>query len=416
MNIFLRLNCLTLLLLFLAQSSFGQSNFTEGYIILPNGDSISGYVDYREWTINPESISFKEKLDQKSSVFSATDIQRFGTSDERYITAVIEVDLRLNVKGTMVDTKKTGSFFLQVLVDGEKSLYRYRANRNGGTDRFYISRNGDIELLENNRYIKNVNGSQRTVEDKKYIGQLTLYFDKNPCIEPYLDKLKYADHSLTQVFSKYYECTNSSAGFVRHDEKLKINLGFIAGVSMTQLEFSSEGHRHITNSEFDQSINPGGGVIFDVIFPGNRGRWSLYNELFISTYLVESDYLDQANDIQYNNQLGYTYLNVNNMVRLKMPLWKASIFFNAGISNGFVIKETNVSTLENEVFGTTQITTQPVLDVTKSHELGLLMGSGLAVGRVSLEYRFEAGSGMSAYISLKSRTVRNYILVGFRLK
>jgi len=45
-----------------SQFIFSQENFTTGYVIKLNGDSISGYVDYRNWEINPTKIIFKDKL------------------------------------------------------------------------------------------------------------------------------------------------------------------------------------------------------------------------------------------------------------------------------------------------------------------------------------------------------------------
>jgi len=32
---------------------FAQSNFKSGYIVMPKGDTVKGYIDYREWDNNP---------------------------------------------------------------------------------------------------------------------------------------------------------------------------------------------------------------------------------------------------------------------------------------------------------------------------------------------------------------------------
>ena len=42
--------------------SLAQSNYTAGYVVTVKGDTLHGYIDFREWYINPSFIDFKTLL------------------------------------------------------------------------------------------------------------------------------------------------------------------------------------------------------------------------------------------------------------------------------------------------------------------------------------------------------------------
>ena len=57
-----------LLALFLLSSLqiFSQSNYKPGAAITTNGDTLRGFINYRGWFLNPESIEFKASMDAKA--------------------------------------------------------------------------------------------------------------------------------------------------------------------------------------------------------------------------------------------------------------------------------------------------------------------------------------------------------------
>ena len=46
--------------LILTTSLFSQQNFVPGYIIQQGGDTLKGFIDYRNWAKNPAKIKFKK--------------------------------------------------------------------------------------------------------------------------------------------------------------------------------------------------------------------------------------------------------------------------------------------------------------------------------------------------------------------
>jgi hypothetical protein len=56
-----------LLLVALPTAIFAQTNFHQGYVVKTNGDTVKGYIDYREWGQNPLSIDFRTNKDDKQT-------------------------------------------------------------------------------------------------------------------------------------------------------------------------------------------------------------------------------------------------------------------------------------------------------------------------------------------------------------
>src|SRR5689334_16185743 len=59
--------------------SFAQSNYKPGYVVNTKGDTLRGYINYREWGVNPDAIEFKSSLsDKDSKTFTPSDISCFN--------------------------------------------------------------------------------------------------------------------------------------------------------------------------------------------------------------------------------------------------------------------------------------------------------------------------------------------------
>src|SRR3569833_2202807 len=70
----------------LSVTAFAQSNYHSGYVVKNNGDTVKGYIDYREWERTPKSIHFKvvetgkevQEFDPKTiKVFEINGLERY---------------------------------------------------------------------------------------------------------------------------------------------------------------------------------------------------------------------------------------------------------------------------------------------------------------------------------------------------
>ncbi len=64
-------------LLLLPLLSIAQSNYKSGYVVTLKGDTLHGFIDYKEWGRNPKTINFKSTQNDKIRQLGLTDINHF---------------------------------------------------------------------------------------------------------------------------------------------------------------------------------------------------------------------------------------------------------------------------------------------------------------------------------------------------
>jgi hypothetical protein len=206
--------------------------------------------------------------------------------------------------------------------------------------------------------------------------------------------------------------------FYKNTEGLSCAFGVIAGASLTALAFqSSYYYNYLVYADYNKSINFTAGLFFEVILPRNNGKWSVCNELILTSYQTDGSYNDYTNENKYtytNTTFGYTYLKLNNMLRFKYPVGKLFIYLNGGISNGYAIVEKNYMKQQSRFYAHEEVEEGKALSDTRRYEFGLNVGLGTKLKRYSLEIRYEYSNGMSAYTSLKSSENKLYLLLGFK--
>jgi hypothetical protein len=171
---------LIILLVALPTVIFAQTNFHQGYVVKSNGDTVKGYIDYREWSESPLSVDFKAtKNDQQTQHFDPTTSRGFGVNGmETYITynGLISNDLNhfpnLAVK---LDTSKVqATVFLRLVTSGgHLSFYSQADSRKY---RYFVSEGNatPVEL----KYTQYYNEQHDAVERAFFRGQLIFYINK----------------------------------------------------------------------------------------------------------------------------------------------------------------------------------------------------------------------------------------------
>jgi len=397
----------------------GQKNYLPGFIITLTGDTIRGTLDYRNWERNPKKIGFKANGSTETIDYSPATIIGFGVADEIYMSAVIETEISSDKTGDLSFDPSLNivmdSGFLQLLIRGEKNLYLFR-NRLG-KEQYYTGQISAPELLVYKRYLKMQGGSSVVVENKKYIGQLSIYLSDCQAIQPKLQNTQYQQNSLEKLFLAYYDCMNAPLLFYKKPDNVTLAFGVIAGASYTSLTFHSADFVYLVDAGYKPSYSFTGGVYMDVILARNSGKWSICNELLYTNYRVDGEYTDYTNENKYtvySSRLGYMYLKLNNLIRFKLPVGKVFLYANVGISNGLAIVEQNQMTVTSKLYEQVRVEEKKALDDTRKYEVGFLGGLGGNYGRFSLEARYEYGTGMSTYNSLRSPVNRVYLFLGFR--
>lgn len=403
--------------------SHNQQNYLPGYVIKLDGDTLHGFIDYRNWDKNPETIFFKESLEGNKLAYTPLTIKSFSANNEKYVGAVVDTEVSSTRKNDLsnipaLHTRKATSFLL-ALIEGPKSLYLHK-NPEGNTN-FYIYQNGEFELLVYKKYNRKQDfGLEHkivVVENKKYIGQLTVYLHDCASIQAKLLHVKYMQSSLEKLFLHYYKCTQSKIQFHKEKEKPMAEFGALAGFSVSSIKFKGLGRSDLQKFNNTQSTNLTGGLFLDLILPRNQRKFSFYNELLFTSFRYKVDYSVVYHENSYyfvDNEFAYSYLKLNTLFRFTYPLKSTFLFANVGISNGYAVSEINDKAVERVHYSTHEFTTTNILNSTRKYEQGYIGGLGARFKNYSLEFRYERGNGMSTFTGLNSVTTRYYLLMGYR--
>jgi hypothetical protein len=287
-----------------------------------------------------------------------------------------------------------------------------------GKEQFYIRKDSSFELLIYKKYLRLQNGQTMVGENKKFIGQLTLYLHDCPNIQEKLKETEYRKNSMENLFVNYYGCIGSGIKFQKKTEKVRVEFGVLAGISLTTLKFRIYDKSILLNTNYPVSVNFTPGLFLDIILTRNHGKWSICNEITYSCYKVSGHFElsgDSNNHSVNTTTIGYSYLKMNNMLRFKYPAGPFFIYVNAGISNGYAISEKNYSRTETTSFTMVTVYEGNAIKFTRKWELGLIGGIGVKYKRFSLEARYESGNGMSDLPNLTIAANRFYFLLGFRI-
>ena len=413
-------------LLFLLKFTFSQENFKPGFIVFENGDTLQGYIDYRNWDINPNEISFKEKPEENIKLFTPHIIKEFCVLDEKYRSAFVQTEISTPMSSLLYFDEELRFadtvVFLQTMIEGGKCLYSYKNQY--GKEYFYIKNNSAYELLIYRKYIRESeedkdeikDGLKIVAENKKYLGQLSSYLNDCPTIYQKITNTEYTKKSIYNLFNDYYDCTSKPVEFQKKREKISLKYGVLGGISISRLNFKNDDYSYLVNTNFSSSLNITAGLYFNVVFPRNQRKWSLENEIIYTSYKVNGTYSEYFHEERYttiNTTLGYTYLKLNNLIRYKYPIKNVFIYLNAGISNGYNIAETNKKISDIKLYTDERHEEELALEDRVKYEQGLIIGLGFMYKKFSFESRFERGNGMCINQGLRSVSTRYYFLFGY---
>ena len=185
---------------------FAQTNYHQGYVLKNNGDTLKGYIDYREWTYSPLSIDFKvNKTDKAPQQFTPKAIKGFEITDmETYASYIGVISTNKNIFPNLpvgLDTGKIqAAVFLKQLTTGNHLTLFF--NNEINKNRFFIAENGKppVELIYYEYYD---NTRTQEVYHNLYRGQLLLYINQfnngNAKLVSKLEDVKFTQPDLVNI-------------------------------------------------------------------------------------------------------------------------------------------------------------------------------------------------------------------------
>ena len=316
------------------------------------GDTVHGFIDYSNRYNNPNQFFYTSSLDRKEESKLLYEkfpegIRGFKAGNETFLRAEVLVEKSPKKTTEPKLLLETETVFLQILVDRPKSLYHYRDVQ--GKDHFYIQANNTYQLLKYKQYEKFTNGSPVIAKNTAFLEQLSSYLGDCEALQENISRVRYLKASLVKLFDRYYECTGISGSYQK-PARIRSEWGVVAGLSITNLRFTSDTYDYLDKGKFSASHNPAAGIRLDFIFPKKHELLSLRNEFLSSSYSSTGSYTDYVNANNYYNyttEFAYSYIKLNNLLQLNFPIKSIRIFLNAGISNGFALYQKNKTTEEH---------------------------------------------------------------------
>jgi hypothetical protein len=399
-----------ILALLIAAPIHAQNTTVPCTTVTANGDTLVGTVYYENWDQNPASIWFSEKGDAYKKYLPA-DLQSFRVGEDVYLSAEVDVERSsresesLSFKTKML--LKQQSVFLKVLVLGPKSLFSYKDA--SGNDFFYIRNDSTFKLLEYKKIYDYSNGKTRVLENKKYVGQLTLYLMDRPDLQETINKVDYTKNSMLALFEKYYKDKRVARLLEKSKLKGKTHFGVFAGPTNNLIQFSGMSFPEFTHGLVPTKITLTPGLFLEITEPRNFGRWSVYGDIQYDTYQFASKIILDANKI--HTKLDLDYLKLNAMLRYKIYQGNYSVYIAGGAFFAYPIHEVNIQKTESISSGTIVNTDKALARINPFSNT--LFASGILFKNWFVEGRVGAGGGISPYTHLQMDTGNACLLVGY---
>lgn len=341
-------------LIALSSAVFAQSNYHQGYVIKNNGDTLKGFINYREWIQSPKSVEFK--INERGSELMRFDPQNIKgfqiTAMETYVTYAGPISnnkTRFPYLQDRLDTaKNAGNIFLRTVASGRYlTLFYYNDDLK---PRYFIAETNQ-KPVELNYYVYYGydNDQKRVVQADAYKAQLSMAAGKfNPDNIALAKKIQNTGYEL-QDLKSVIDIVNGIQAF--HDAKgptTRFFAGVTIGNTSTQYNtfFSSDGAWN-SASTVSPKINLG----MDLFNNWNVQKVVFRSELSLS--YVNPKFQFPVGPLGQNVTGVYSFnqytatltpqilFNVYNKVNFKF-------FLDAGVGLNFSAYKTNEFTLNNQ--------------------------------------------------------------------
>ena len=242
---------LLLLTAFMAIGANAQANFSPGYIIDLQGDTIQGLIDDAGEVENMKMCHFKASEDSETLDYLPGAIASYRFAGSKfYETKSVTIDGRDYL------------VFAECLVKGKASLYYVRSE---DFERYFMEKeNSAIVPLTNEKKELVIDGNKTTVQSKSYIRMLKATFSDCYEIQASIDNVTLSHRSLKNITCKYNDCADAGAPCITYDKgsRIKFRVGPVIGYSLNNIML--KGSEPFESFIFDNSNDPVVGLVVDL--------------------------------------------------------------------------------------------------------------------------------------------------------
>jgi hypothetical protein len=320
--------------------SRAQSNFKPGYVVNLKGDTLRGFIIYKEWNNNPQSIVFKTQLGQNDpQTFTAMQATAFGITGQTYYeshkVSISQDTVNVTSLRSQIDTiTKNETVFLKVIIKGSRvAMYTYTDDIKS---RYYLLEEGQsqpYELMYHAYYNSYQSATVQYV--KRFRMQLQNLLQKNNIADVHLirrvSQSEYYESEIAEIIGKI----NGNSGKQFQAPGL-FGTRWFAGAALNNSKFQFSGEFVLANAPASNSALPKLDAGIDFLFNKNvqqlylrlEGVFSYghYDFSFYNSGSIPYEGTSSLNFKMYNTALvPQVVYNVYNAEKLK-------VFIDAGVA------------------------------------------------------------------------------------
>ncbi|SFR48043.1 hypothetical protein SAMN04490243_2015 [Robiginitalea myxolifaciens] len=268
---------LVLIICLLTSNIYGQISYEKGFYIDNSGQRKDCYIRNVDWKDNPTEFEYRLKENLESKTIGISDVKEFQIdSIAKYVRRTVNIDKSSENFEMMTYERnpvyEEETIFLEVLVEGRASLYRYE---NGDLVRFfYNTQETDLKQLVYKSYFVT---SERINRNNEFRNQL---WNTIKCPDSRISKvesLEYHEKDLTPYFINYNECAGSDYMYFEIKKNRDLfNLNIRPGIRFTTLNIQN--NLSDIKEEFNAETSLRLGMEVEFILPFNNSKWALFAE------------------------------------------------------------------------------------------------------------------------------------------
>lgn len=325
--------------------SNAQSNYKPGYVVTSKGDTIKGFIDYREWDRTPSDVNFKkDAADNEAKKYLPADIAGFGITgleSYRIYTGHISMDPtapdKVKTEAERDTSFRVATVFMKELEKGPKvALYSYKDDIK---ERFFA---GDAPGFEPKELIFRVTRTTTENTFQKQLSALALTHNElNDNLIVYIARSEYTESDILKIVSMVNHVSKADYD-KNHYSGPTFNFFIGAGANINTTSPDPVGAAYAAGARSYTSILPQGSVGINMFANPATRRLQFRIELGIAEVKYKSLYMSKVapyvpTEISYNElalsgsvQVLYNFYNADNF---KVFAGGGIVFYKLNYSN-----------------------------------------------------------------------------------
>ena len=277
-----------------------QQHFKPGYFITKEGKKTTCFIKDYAWSVSPKEIKYRLSEEGENQIIKTSELNEVGIENIlKYETHKVEIDVSSSkikyLSRSDARELETKELLLQVLVEGDGTLYRYKTSNSARY--FYKVNDGAIKhLIYKKHMVTSINSGYD--QSFRYQLQQDLKCEGFGIME--ISKLEFNKKGLVKLFNAYNNCKNANLiDYTKRKYKGKWNLGIRPGINFSELDISSTGWR-MGYSEKRNNFRLG--VELEFLLPFNNRNWSVF---------LEGEYRKTALNTSFNDGFSQREIDLN---------------------------------------------------------------------------------------------------------